>query len=111
MIRQDSTNQLEQSKKKHPRNLIKKDESNLKQVEFLNGQKFEDIIFTKNDFFLFFKYIVCKKWNKSPILLFDAIQKKLLSVEHLYQIHSLLLSLKTNADENNLMDNYKFFYE
>ena len=72
---------------------------------------FGKIKLSPKDILLFFKYLICKNWNNSPLLLFDSIQKKLISVEHLLQIHLLLLSFKKQRNENNLDDIYKFFYE
>ena len=63
------------------------------------------------DIILFFKYLVCNKWNNSPLLLFDSIQKKLISVEHLFQMHLLLLTLKKHKRRANMIDIYNFFYE
>ena len=80
-------------------------------VKHIEDKIFGNMIFTKNDILLFFKYLICDKWNNSPLLLFDSMQKKILSVEHLFQLHLLLFYLKKNNKESSLMDIYKFFYE
>ena len=67
--------------------------------------------FSSKEIILFFKYLACNKWNNSPLLLFDSIQKKLISVEHLFQIHLFLLTLKRQRRRTNMVDIYKFFYE
>ena len=80
-------------------------------VKYTEDKKFATMIFTKKDIFLFFKYLICNNWNNSPLVLFDSIQKKLLSVENLFQMHLMLLYIKKNNREINLMNIYKFFYE
>ena len=79
--------------------------------KYLEDSKFGSIVFNKKDILLFFKYLVCNKWNNSPILLFDSIHKKLMSVEHLFQMHLIILNFKRNNKKTNLMDIYRFFYE
>ena len=80
-------------------------------TKYIEDKNFDNMIFAKKNILLFFKYLICHKWNNSPLLLFDSIQKKLLSVEHLFQMHLLLLYIKKNNNETNLVNIYKFFYE
>ena len=72
---------------------------------------FGKIKFSIKDIIFYFKYLIFNKWNNSPLLLFDSIQKKLISVEHLFRIHLLLLTLKKQRRKTNMIDIYKFFYE
>ena len=99
--------------KNEPKNniLYRKSFGDKIQVKHIEEKIFGNMIFNKKDILLFFKYLICEKWNNSPLLLFDSIQKKVLSVEHLLQMHLLLLFFKKNNKENNLVDIYKFFYE
>ena len=99
--------------KNEPKNniLYRKSFGDKIQVKHIEEKIFGNMIFNKKDILLFFKYLICEKWNNSPLLLFDSIQKKVLSVEHLLQMHLLLLFFKKNNKENNLFDIYKFFYE
>ena len=80
-------------------------------VKYVEDLIFGKMVFTQKDIFFFFKYLICNKWNNSPLVLFESIQKKLLSVEHLFQMHLILLYIKKNKKKTNLMDIYQFFYE
>ena len=110
MVLQENIINIEQLNNKNVISLKKIDviKSDYKDVD---DQIFDKMEFSPKDFLLFFKYLICKKWNNSPLLLFDSIQKKLLSVEYLFHIHLLLISLKKQRNRTNMNDIYKFFYE
>ena len=105
-----NNNQNNNKKDKKINNIHRKNNNDVRKIQ-VEDKKFGNMVFTKKDILLFFKYLIFKKWNNSPLLLLDSMQKKLLSVEHLFQIHLLLLYIKKNDRETNLLNNYKFFYE
>ena len=66
---------------------MQKIDANKNDYKYEDDQIFGKMKFSPKDIILFFKYLLCNKWNNSPLLLFDSIQKKLISVEHLFQTH------------------------
>ena len=90
---------------------MKKINVNKSDYKYDEDKIFGKMTFSLKEIVLFFKYLVCNKWNNSPLLLFDTIQKKLVSVEHLFHMHLYLLALKKQRGRTNILDIYKFFYE
>ena len=110
MLFQRNVSSIEQLNNKNVINL-KKIDANKSDYKYIDDQIFSKMEFSPKDILLFFKYLICNKWNNSPLLLFDSIQKKLISVEHLFHIHLLLLSLKKQRNRTKMIDIYKFFDE
>ena len=117
MIKIDSAMMLQRNKS-HIEHLNNQNAVNMKKIDvnksdykYVEDQIFSKMKFSLKDIVLFFKFLICNKWNNSPLLLFDSIQKKLISVEHLFQIHLLLLTLKRQRRRNSVIDIYKYFYE